>query len=297
MDPTVQLLRHEATGWRAGVYDDIERTLRAPVVNSVWRVAMAHEPALFCHVWTHLKPVFETRRFAALSVAYRDAVCSGVEAAVDTKLAPTDLAVAPEAVTELRGQLATFDVVAPRLAVTFELCDRLLNGGPVATDPAADRAATAPFPEWLDADRGRRVTLAGMDAAAEAAPETVAAVRDHHDLGPMLPSVHRCLAQWPAAFERLWSHLAPAFDTAAYAAATGRADDLVDAFVRGLPVAPALTPEALEAAGFDADAVGALGDHFAAFNAGAGGVLPTLHAYAAAVDASGERDALRVDPA
>lgn len=295
MDPTVQLYRHEATGWRAGVYDDIERTLRAPVVNSVWRVAMAHEPELFAHVWTRLKPVFETRRFAAFSVAYRDTVCSGVEAASDGPLGVATLGITPEAATELRGQLATFDVVAPRLAVAFELCDRLLNGGDVATDSTSSRAATAPFPEWLDTNRGRRVTLAGMATAADAAPETVTAVRDHHALGPMLPSIHRCLAQWPTAFEALWDRVKPAFASGQYRAAVDAADGLVDAFVRGLPVTPALTPAELSAAGFDAASVDALGEHFAAFNAGAGGVLPTLHAYALVVGAVGERTALAFD--
>jgi hypothetical protein len=288
MDATVQLLSHEATGWKAGLYDDIEATLRAPIVNSVWRVAIAHEPALFRHAWHQLKPVFETRRFGAFSVAYRDAVLSGVDAD------ELDLAahLAPSAAGELRGQLATFDVVAPRLAVAFELADRLLNGGPVATQPATDRAATAPFPAWLDADRGRPVTLAGMDEAAERAPETVDAVREHHGLGPMLPSIHRCLAQWPDAFAALWEELEPVFGSEAYAAATENAAALVDGFVRGLPTRPALRPDELRAAGFE-EGVDALGDHFAGFNANAGGVLPTLCAYAETAGAAGERDALR----
>ncbi|MFB6117051.1 halocarboxylic acid dehydrogenase DehI family protein [Halosegnis sp.] len=289
MDPTIQLLAHEATGWRAGTYDDIERTLRAPLVNSVWRVAMAHEPALFRHVWHQLKPVFETRRFGAFSVAYRDTVCSGLDA---DELDPAALEAAPAEVTELRGQLATFDIVAPRLAVAFETCDRLLNGGDVASTPGEDRAATAPMPAWLDADRGRPVTLAGMDEAAERAPEAVAAVSDYHDLGAMLPSIHRCLAQWPAVFDALWTRLEPSFTSTAYGAATDEAAALVDAFVRGLPTAPALRPEQLQAAGFEAEAVDALADHFAGFTENAGDVLPTLVAYADTVGAAGERDAL-----
>lgn len=289
MDPTVQLLYHEATDWRAGTYEDIERTVRAPLVNSVWRVAMAHEPALFRHVWHQLKPVFETRRFGAFSVAYRDRVLAGVDSA---RLDPDGIDVTPSAVTELRGQLATFDIVAPRLAVAFEICDRLLNGGRVATDPATSRAATAPFPEWLDADRGHRVTLAGMDEAADQAPATVAAVREYHDLGAMLPSIHRCLAQWPVVFDALWSQLEPALTSPEYAAATDEAAELVDTFVRGVPTAPALRPEQLRAADFD-HGVDALADHFADFAANAGDVLPTLHAYAATVGAAGERDAFR----
>lgn len=289
MDPTVQLFSHEATGWKAGLYEDIEATLRAPLVNSVWRVAMAHEPALFCHAWHQLKPVFDTRRFAAFSVAYRDAVLSGVgsdELNLAAQLAPSEAG-------ELSGQLATFDVVAPRLAVAFELADRLLNGGPVATQPATDRTATAPFPAWLDSDRGRSVTLAGMDEAAERASKTVSAVREYHDLGPMLPSIHRCLAQWPDAFAALWGELEPAFSSESYATATENAAALVDGFIRGLPTRPALRPDELRAAGFEDEPVDALGEHFASFNTNAGGVLPTLCAYASTAGAAGERDVLR----
>jgi hypothetical protein len=50
-------------------------------------------------------------------------------------------------------------------------------------------------------------------------------------------------------------------------------------------------PAELDAAGFRADAVGALADHFAGFNEAAGDVLPTLMAYADVVGAAGERDA------
>jgi len=137
------------------------------------------------------------------------------------------------------------------------------------------------------------VTLAGMEESAERAPETVDAVREFHDLGPMLPSIHRCLAQWPDAFAALWDELEPALGSEAYAAATEDAAALVDGFVRGLPTRPALRPEELRAADFEDEAIDALGDHFAGFNANAGGVLPTLCAYAEAAGAAGERDALR----
>lgn len=68
----------------------------------------------------------------------------------------------PDANRELRGQLATYDVVGPRLAVLFETMDRTLQGEPVGHDPDESRAATAPFPGWLDRDPYRRSTPSGM---------------------------------------------------------------------------------------------------------------------------------------
>lgn len=292
VDATVQLLRHEASGWKAGLYDDIEQTLRAPLVNSVWRVPMAHDPELLRYLWYQLKPVFTTRRFAAFSVAFRDVVLSSVDTHA---LSHSELDISPAEATELRGQLASFDIVAPRLAVTFELCDRLLNGGAVSTAPATHRSATAPYPNWLDADRGHPVTLAGMEESAERAPAAVAAVRDYHDLDAMLPSIHRCLAQWPTAFDTLWRRLRPIYTGKTYEAATDEAADLVNAFVRGLPSPPALRPDEFRAAGFSDDSIDAMAAHFTGITQNATDVLPTLMGYALCMGVAGERDALQFD--
>lgn len=148
MDPTDQLSAADAAGLQRGMYADIRTTFRAPIVNSIWRTLSANEPELARYLWGQTKPAFETREFAGFSVAFRDRIISAVEPELP-RYDPEDVDVDPAGFAELRGQLATFDTVAPRLAVLFALVTRRLDGRPVGTG----EAAAAPFPAWLDADR------------------------------------------------------------------------------------------------------------------------------------------------
>jgi hypothetical protein len=304
MDPTKQLHLADATGWRRGLYEDVMRTFRAPIVNSIWRTLVANRPAASRHLWTAVKPLFGTRAFADFSVRYRDGVLTALEGAEGAEGAhlpaydPADIDLSPAAFATLRGQLATFDVVAPRLAALFAACDRALSDG--SATPREGHAATASAPDWLDADRGDRVTVLDSDAARAAAPDTLDAIEAFHATA-FLPSIYRCLAQWPSYLETAWADTAPLRDAgsdsdggdapAGFDAAREAASECVEAFVGRPPVAVTVTTDGLAAAGVDdpADALADLRNTFAAFAAGASGVLPFLHAYAATVDATGER--------
>jgi len=299
MDLTEQLHLADATGWRRGLYEDVMSTFRAPIVNSIWRTLVANRPLAARHLWQAVKPTFETRAFAAFTVRYRDRVLDALAAPDGPTDLPTydpaDVDCSPAAFATLRGQLATFDVVAPRLAALFAVCDRACSDG---FDGARDgHPATAPAPDWLDADRGTRVTVLDSDAAREAAPETVEAIESYHDTA-FLPSIYRCLAQWPTYLGAVWADTEPlrgsdgADGRPGFVAARQAADETVTTFVERPPAPFTVTTDGLAAAGVDdpADALADLRNTFAAFAAGASGVLPFLHAYAATVDATGERD-------
>jgi hypothetical protein len=292
MDTGEQLHELDARGWQRGVYDDIQRTFRAPIVNWIVRTTMANEPAFLRYAWGQIKPIFETRAFARLTVRYRDAVLEAVETgAALPAYRPAAVDLDPAAYRELRGQLATYDVVAPRLAVLFETMDRALHDDPVGDDPAEGRAATAPFPEWLDRDRGRDPTL--VDEPPADLEETVDAIRDFHGLGEQLPSIYRTLAQWPPFLDRLWADVEPALESGGFGTARDRTDQLVDAFVDGTPYRPRLARNDLERAGFEAETIQELQGLFRQFNSGpVETVLPALPVFAATVGAEGERDVL-----
>lgn len=290
MDTTRQLHALEATGWKRGVYDDVQRTFRAPIVNWIFRTAMANDPEFIRFAWAQVKPVFETRSFADLSVAYRDAVLSELEA--DDPLPTyrrTDAGVSPAEYAELRGQLATFDIVAPRLSVLFSVTDRALQGETFGDDPAG-RASTAPAPEWLDRDRGLAPTLRAAGDEPDDIPETMASLRAFHGFGDTLPSIYRCLAQWPGALATAWEDLEPVFESSAFETAGDDADRAVEEFLAGVAYRPQLSPAALSEAGFDEETISDVQGLFSAFNrGGAGSVLPAIHAYAATVDVDGAR--------
>jgi hypothetical protein len=287
MDTSRQLHETDATGWQRGCYDDIQHTFRAPIVNWIFRTVTANEPAFTRYLWGQVKPVFETRAFAEYSVAYRDAVLTAMDDAERLpRYRPTDVNLDPAAFRELRGQLATYDIVAPRLAALFEVVDRGLHGD---LDPASGEgyAATAPFPEGLDRDRGLSPTL--VDEPPAALDETVAGIRSFHGFDDGLPSIYRTLAQWPPYLERAWADLEPRFESSAFEDAVRSVGELTDEFVDGLAHQPRLAPEDL-AGRFDEATIADVQGLFRSFNTGpVETVLPALPVWATAVDAAGRR--------
>jgi hypothetical protein len=286
MDPTKQVYEADATGWQRGLYADIRATLRAPMVNSIWRTLAANAPDFLRYAWGQIKPVFETRAFAAFTVEYRDTILSAVGAELPA-YDPAAVDLAPGEFRELAGQMAAFDAVSPRLAVLFALADRRLHGEPVGADFEGSAAATAPFPDWLDADRGRAPTLLPQDESRAAVPDPLA-----DSFGPMVPSVYRCLGQWPSYLERAWTDIEPVLDTPAYERACEDAFALVERHLDRLAYTPRIDPDALAGAGVAAGTVEDLRELFGTFRAGGEAVLPLLPLYAATVGAAGERAAV-----
>ncbi|WP_415380237.1 halocarboxylic acid dehydrogenase DehI family protein [Halosimplex sp. TS25] len=286
MDRSKQVYEADASGWQRGLYDDVEATLRAPTVNSIWRIQMHHVPEFLRYAWGQIKPVYQTREFAAFSVAYRDTLLSGVDDGLP-RYDPASVDVSPSAFTELRGQLATFDAVSPRLIVLFKLMYRLLNGRSVGSDAGDASAATAPFPEWLDDGRGRPPTMLSQDDARAVLPEDLEA-----SLGDMVPSIYRVLAQWPSYLERAWTDLEPMFRGEPYVAAQTDALELADTFLDRLPYTPRVDPDALTEMGFDDETISEVQDLYETFIDVGTRVVPRLPVFAATVDAAGERDAL-----
>lgn len=285
MDVTEQLYPTDATGWMAGLYADVQTTFRAPIINWILRTTAANHPDFLRYLWGQVKPIFETMAFGNCSTAYRDAVLSQVPV---PRYRREELRVQPAEFTELRGQVATFDVVAPRLAVLFETVDRGLNA---ALDPAPgeSRAATEPLPPWLDRDRGREPTMTTLADSDGELGETVASIRAVHDLGATLPSIYRCLGQWPEYLVPAWEELHPVLAELD----TDTVHAVVDSFVDELPYVPRLAPAELARIGIDEKTIEDMQALFGGFNRGPDQtVLPAIHLHAASVGVSGRRDPL-----
>lgn len=291
MDTTKQLYELNATGWKRGLYDDVRTTFRAPIVNWIWRTTMANYPEFCRYLWAQVKPLFETRAFAKFSVRYRDSVISAVESDVEIPTyRRTDLGVAPAEYTELSGQLATFDIVAPRLAVLFRVTHRALHDKSVGAAPGIERSTTAPFPDWLDSGRGREPSMVPFDELSEDVTETAAAFQQFHGFEDGLPSIYRCLAQWPGVFNTLWEDMGPVLESNTFERACESADECTDDFVESVPYTPRLEPEALRGSGFEPSLITDVQDLFREFDEGAvDDVLPGLHLWAATTDSVGER--------
>ena len=291
MDRTTQLYEEDATGWQRGLYEDIKTTFRAPIVNWYFRALTANEPAFTRYMWSQIKPLFQTRAFGSYSASYRDAVLSALE---DGSAGPphyrrAELDVRPAEWRELRGQLATFNIVAPRLALTFAVCDRAMNDEPLESDPTG-ASSTAPLPSWFDRDRGRSVTMLETGGVPDHLSDTVDGIREFHGLEGTLPSIYRCLCQWPAYLNSAWNDLEPVFESTAFERASDGADAVLDAHLEELPYTPRLSPSDLADRGFDESTIEELQDYVRSFNRGAVDmVLPAIIVYAASLDVAGER--------
>ncbi len=291
MDTSKQLYEIDATGWKRGLYDDIKRTFRAPIVNWIFRTTIANYPEFLRYAWGQVKPAFQTARFGHLSVSYRDAVLSAVS---DETPIPTyrcdELEITPAEYGELRGQLATYDIVAPRLAVLFELVDRALSDEPIGTAPDRTRDATAPLPAEFDAERGRPPTMVAFDETPAELVDVVPAIQSFHGLEDGLPSIYRTLAQWPGYLVPMWDDLEPILRSDGFSAAVVDARTAVTEYVDSLPYTPQLDPESLERNGIDEPAIDELQTLFRDFNQGAiETVVPALPVYATTVAAAGGR--------
>ena len=291
MDTSRQRYEVEATGWQRGLYDDIKRTFRAPFVNWIFRTTMANHPEFLRYAWGQVKPVFDTRDVARFAASYRDAVLSELEG---ERALPVyrreDLGLEPAAYRELRGQVETFDVVGPRLAVLFELVDRALHDGSVGASPAQHHAATAPFPDELDGSRGLPPTMIAAGEVPDELSETVYKIEEFHGLDDGLPSIYRCLAQWPDYLRTAWGDLDPILAGDSFANACDRVSDLTGEFVDTTPYRPCLGRDALADVGLSDEEIDDVADLFRSFNTGpVATVLPMLPVYATTLDAGGYR--------
>lgn len=292
MDTSRQVYEADATGAVAGVYADVQQTFRAPVVNWIFRTLAANDPEVTRLLWAQVKPIFGTRAFGEFTVDWRDAVLSAVEDDAPRYRA-SDVDVSPAEWREMRGQLATFDVVVPRLAVFFEVVHRSLRGEAVGSNPRADRAATEPLPPWLDRDRGRAPTMAAFDDPPSSVRDEVEAIQRFHGFESGLPSIYRCLVQWPSLLRQVWADTEPVLASDAFDAACEAAGESTGTFVEELAYRPRLTPADLANAGVADATVTALDDLFADFARGpVETVLPAVPVFAASVGAAGERGRL-----
>ena len=291
MDQNKQLYETDATGWQRGLYEDVKRTFRAPIVNWIFRTMVANHPDLTRYLWGQIKPVFQTRAFGRTSVAYRAAIYEELD--VESQIPRYrggGLDVSPAEFAELRGQIATYDVVGPRLAVLFEVVDRSLNDQPVGSKPKRTAEACEPMPAWLDRDRGRPPTMVDAEAIPTELEDTVASIRTFHGLESGLPSVYRTMAQWPGYLGPMWADVEPELESSAFDAAVESANGVVDEHVDSMAYAPQLSPEALGRRGFEETVIEDVGELFRTFNRGPiETVIPALPVFAYTVDSEGPR--------
>ena len=205
IDPVPAVTEAAATGEIAEIFGDIRRVLGVDVVNLIWRHLATIGGAL-PWAWTTLRPLYEDGTIATEAAAFH--------ADLDLPALPR---VPPEAlvalglhgddISAIRGILAAYDRTNAMALIALVALLNQLDGKPnlsgaVPPDNAARRnqQPAIPLPKLLN--------------LADLPTETAALVITLNRLGtrrpePVLASMYRHLAHWPAYLALTWAIVAP----------------------------------------------------------------------------------------
>ena len=205
-DPLPAITESEATGVTAEIFADIRRVYKVGVVNLIWR-HLATIPGGLPWVWTTIRPL------------YADGTVGREAAALRAGLSLPQLPAWPTAVFRsagledgdiagIRTVLAAYDRTNAMALIAFLAVQLRLEGVSRPVEVVARHPASVPAEPEPDLPLPPLLDLADMSRTTA---ELVLAINGsgaiHHD--PLLASMYRHLAHWPAYLALAWTMLAP----------------------------------------------------------------------------------------
>ncbi|MDQ3308657.1 MAG: halocarboxylic acid dehydrogenase DehI family protein [Gemmatimonadota bacterium] len=210
------------------VYDEVQETLRVPIVNLIFRV-LANYPDYLEQTWERLRPALRTRSFERAADEIRaGALLEPVPGASRVHWEETgDL-------DRIRAFNDTIHYVLPKLLLIATALDEL-GFGPT---PGGSHAETAADPSEIPtgvAEGTTKVKMVEPEKADERVRTLFESVKNRHG-HPLVSSYYRGLGNWPDFLDAAWTRVGPLVGSAAYEA---RKDALITAArtaVRELPI-------------------------------------------------------------
>jgi hypothetical protein len=204
--PLPAITESEATGVTAEIFADIRRVYKVGVVNLIWR-HLATIPGGLPWAWTTIRPL------------YADGTVGREAAALRAGLSLPQVPAWPTAVFRsagledgdiagIRTVLAAYDRTNAMALIAFLAVQLRLEGVPRPVEVVARRPASVPAEPEPD------LLLPALLALADMSPMTAELVLAINRLGaihrePLLASMYRHLAHWPAYLALVWTMLAP----------------------------------------------------------------------------------------
>lgn len=202
------------------IYDDIQRTLRVPFVNLIFRT-LANDPDYFVPAWTKLAPVLRTRGFELAADQLR------AEAVPDRVLRSAGVIWEETGPLEkIRAFNDTIHYVLPKLLLLVTAWDEGKWGG-----GEGDASEIA-----LGVAKG--TDKAGM-VSQDDAPERVRLLLNREKSAhghPLVSSYYRILANWPDFLEAAWTPVEPELGTDEYRERKSELAKLATAAAESLPL-------------------------------------------------------------
>lgn len=187
----------------APVYEDIQRSLRVPFVNLIFRV-LANYPDWFVPAWQALGPVVRTHAFESAADRLRQlARLQDLPGRRDIEIEDPD---------RLRAFNDTIHYVLPKLLLVATLLDRMAAGG--SDSRSGSEADGDTFPVGI-APGSTKVEMLDPEQASGLAADLFDRIKRRHG-HPLVSSYFRALGQWPRLLESLWAELEPLVGSPAY---------------------------------------------------------------------------------
>lgn len=191
------------------VYEDIQRTLRVPIVNLIFRT-LANYPDYLVSLWEQLSPTLHTRAFEQAADSLRsEALLKPVPEVPKKDLESTDN------IDKLRAFNDTIHYVLPKLLLVttaFEFSTFGLDAGSGGNDAGSNSSATIPQGA---AEGTTKVQMVDPDKASDQVQRLFKAIKERHG-HPLVSSYFRGLGNWPDFLEQTWHQLQPIVGTKAY---------------------------------------------------------------------------------
>ena len=205
-DPIPAISESEATGLIAEIYADIRRVYRVGVVNLIWR-HLATIPGGLPWVWSTIRPLYANGTVGREAAALRAAL-SFPELPPWPTVVLSSAGLQDEDIAGIRTVLAAYDRTNAMALIAFLAVQFRLG----RVSPPVEVVVSAAVP--VSAEPERELSLPPMLALSDMSPSTAEVVLAINRLGamhrePILASMYRHLAHWPAYLALVWTVLAP----------------------------------------------------------------------------------------
>ena len=221
------------------IYEEIQETLRVPIVNLIFR-SLANYPDYLEGAWQRLRPALGTRSFERAADRLRaEALLEPVPDASGVRWEETG------EIDRIRAFNDTIHYVLPKLLLIATALHE------TEFEPAPDGSAAEPLadPSRIPAGAAEGTTKVEM-VESEKADERVRtlfeSVRERHQ-HPLVSSYYRGLGNWPDFLDAAWERVRPLVGSDAYEARKGMLIDFARGAVRNLPIAGTAATELHEA--------------------------------------------------
>jgi hypothetical protein len=225
-----EIMPEEADERIRPLYEDIQRTLRVPFVNFIFRT-LASYPDYFEAAWGHLSPVLRTRAF---------------EQAADELRARAPLEPAPNAgdvewdalgdLEQIRPFSDSIHYVLPKLLLIATAWDEdVMDVKPEERHRSGTTGGVpgAEIPLGV-AEGTRKVPMVDLEQAPGGLRALFEEIKEKHD-HPEVATYYRALGNWPAFLRAAWDRIEPHVGSEAYEERKRVLINLAQAAVHALP--------------------------------------------------------------